>query len=110
MLGSGPSFAHVLFMHQFTPGPRTSQVNKAVSLVETVVATGKPLISIESEIERLMCVYSAASTYNFIADNLYVQAYHNKQACYKFHLGFCTIRFVAIRGIPVVDVSVNQEI
>ena len=52
VLGSGPSFAHVLSIHQFTPGPRTSKENKAVSLVKTVVATGKPLIPTESELER----------------------------------------------------------
>ena len=51
MLGSGPSFAQVAFMHQFTPEPRTSQVNNAVSLVETVVATGGLLIPTESEKE-----------------------------------------------------------
>lgn len=51
MLESGPSFAQVAFMHQFIPAPRTSQVNKAVSLVETVVATGGLLIPTESEKE-----------------------------------------------------------
>ena len=31
-----------------------------------------------------------------ITDNLYVQAYHNKEARYNLHLGFCTIEFYCI--------------
>ena len=99
VLRSGPSFAQVLSIHQFTPGPRTSQVNKAVSLVETVVATGKPLIPTDSEIERchmyILKLAIVLTIFN-ITDNLYVQAYHNKEARYNLHLGFCTIEFYCI--------------